>query len=114
MALVNQWCQIQPYRTKESPAVDIAALPAEVEEAPPVPETDALYVDNLNAARMARQPLPSRGGNATGKRPAGGAQAGNQAGGTRFVTPARPQKCNNCGGSHRLKFCPKNLSDKDA
>ena len=58
MAQVNQWCQKQPYRMKESPAVDLTALPAGVEE---IPETDDLQINNLNAARMARQPLQSRG-----------------------------------------------------
>ena len=48
-AMVSRWCQTQPYRVRESPAVDIAALPAEVEE-------EDVQVNNLNATRLARQP----------------------------------------------------------
>ena len=103
LALVSRWCQSQPYRVKESPVVDISALPAGVED-------DEVQVGNLNAARMARQPLQSRarGGVPPGRRPAGGVQAGRSA-----SAPVRPPRCVTCGGHHRLKICPKTLADKD-
>ena len=99
-ALASRWCQGQPYRVKESPVVDISALPAGVEE-------DDVQAGNLNAARMARQPLQSRGGGGA-KRPAGRAPAGRPA-----SAPAKPSRCTTCGGYHRIRICPKTLADKD-
>merc|ERR1712242_475592 len=100
LALVSRWCQGQPYRVRESPVVDISAMPAEVEE-------DEVQVNNLNAARMARQPLQGRGRGGE-KRPAGGVPARRPA-----SAPVRPPRCPTCGGDHRLKMCPKTLADKD-
>ena len=99
-ALVSRWCQGQAYRVKESPVVDISALPAGVEE-------DDAQVGNLNAARMARQPLQGRGRGGA-KRPPGRAPAGRSA-----SAPVKPPHCANCGGHHRIRICPKTLSDKD-
>ena len=80
--------------------MDVTALPAAVEE-------DDIQVGNLNATRMARQPLQSRGGGGA-KRPAGRAPAGRQA-----SAPAKPSRCATCGGRHRIRICPKTLADKD-
>ena len=83
--------------------MDLTALAAEVEE-------EGVQANNLNATRMARQSLPSTQRGRTGdKRPAGGPSARRAS-----SEPApRPPLCAKCGGHHRLKVCPKTLSDKD-
>ena len=91
LALVSRWCQSQPYRVKESPVVDISALPADVEE-------DEVQVGNLNAARMARQPLQSRARGGVLPGTSGRSAPGGELAERPAIAPARPSRCNTCGG----------------
>ena len=94
MLHVSRWCQSMPYKTRDSPVVDVSALPTEIEE-------DEVQVNNLNAARMARQPLQGRG-KGGGPGPGKGQPTGRA-----MSAPVRPPALCHLRGTSSDKIVPK-------
>ena len=102
--IVQGWCKTRNYLKVETTQSELQVLGAEVDEA----EDDVVEVDNLNATRTARAPLPG------GKTPRPAQpRVPTKPKGQGRGQQSRPDRCAACGGQHRLRRCPNELAEKD-